>query len=105
MAAASGRAVAITTAAGWLTGVGSDTGDPDATPERCGTVLCAGEVGMLAGPGEAGKSTVAVALTRAAREGGAACGLHVARARVAVLSYEDSGPPARGSVHLVRAAG
>ncbi len=69
-----------------------DTGDPDATPERCGTVLCAGEVGMLAGPGEAGKSTVAVALTRAAREGGAACGLHVARGRVAVLSYEDSGP-------------
>ena len=33
-----------------------DTGDPDATPERCGTVLCAGEVGMLAGPGEALRS-------------------------------------------------
>ena len=69
-----------------------DTGDLDATPERCGTVLCAGEVAMLAGPGEAGKSTVAVALTRVAREGGAACGLHVARGRVALLSYEDSGP-------------
>ena len=33
-----------------------------------------------------------MALARAAREGGAACGLHVARGRVAVLSYEDSGP-------------
>ena len=69
-----------------------DTGDPNATPERCGTVLCAGEVAVLAGPGEAGKSTIAVALARAAREGGGACGLHVARGRVAVLSYEDSGP-------------
>ena len=71
-----------------------DTGDPDATPERCGTVLCAGEVAMLAGPGEAGKSTVAVALARAAREGGAAC-------RAVVRGFR---PPARRSVHLVRGA-
>ena len=47
---------------------------------------------MLSGPGEAGKSTVAVALADAARDGGTACGLHVARSRVAVLSYEYSGP-------------
>ena len=36
---------------------------------------------MLSGPGEAGKSTVTVALADAARDGGAACGLHVARSR------------------------
>ena len=69
-----------------------DAGDAAATPERAGTVLCAGEVAMLSGPGEAGKSTVAVALADAARDGGMACGLHVARGKVAALSYEDSGP-------------
>ena len=69
-----------------------DTGNPGVTPEQGGTVLCAGEVAILSGPGEAGKSTVSVALAHAAREGGTACGLHVARGRVAVLSYEDSGP-------------
>ena len=69
-----------------------DAGDAATPPERAGTVLCAGEVAMLSGPGEAGKSTVAVALADAARDGGTACGLHVARSRVAVLSYEDSGP-------------
>ena len=68
-----------------------DTGR-ETDPEHAGTVLCAGEVAVLSGPGEAGKSTVAVALADAAREGGTACGLHVARGRVAVLSYEDSGP-------------
>ena len=61
-------------------------------PENAGTVLCAGELAMLSGPGEAGKSTVSIALADAARDGGTACGLHVAKARVAVLSYEDSGP-------------
>ena len=58
-----------------------------------GALIGAGEVAVLAGPGQGGKSTVALALARAAREGGTACGLHVARGRVAVLSYEDS--PAR----------
>ena len=65
---------------------GSDGSGSAATDARTATRPA------LAGPGEAGKSTVAVALARAAREGGAACGLHVARGRVAVLSYEDSGP-------------
>ena len=55
-----------------------DTGNPGVTPEQGGTVLCAGEVAILSGPGEAGKSTVSVALAHAAREGGTACGLHVA---------------------------
>ena len=68
-----------------------DTG-PKANPEHAGTVLCRGEVAMLSGPGEGGKSTVCVALADAARDGGTACGLHVARGKVAVLSYEDSGP-------------
>ena len=56
-----------------------------------GTVLAIGEVGMLSGPGEAGKSTVSLALAHAARDGGGnACGLYVAVGKVAVLSYEDS---------------
>ena len=58
-----------------------------------GALIGAGEVALLSGPGQGGKSTVALALAHAARDGGTACGLHVARGRVAVLSYEDS--PAR----------
>ena len=58
-----------------------------------GALIGAGEVALLSGPGQGGKSTVALALAHAARDGGAACGLHVAGGRVAILSYEDS--PAR----------
>ena len=58
-----------------------------------GALIGAGEVALLSGPGQGGKSTVALALAHAARDGGTACGLHVARGRVAILSYEDS--PAR----------
>lgn len=48
---------------------------------------------ILSGPAQGGKSTVSLAVAHAARNGGTACGLHLARGRVAVLSYEDS--PAR----------
>ena len=58
-----------------------------------GALIGAGEVAILAGPGQGGKSTVALALAHAAGNGGEACGLHVARGKVALLSYEDS--PAR----------
>ena len=70
-----------------------DVGRAEADPAKVGTVLCRGEVAILSGPGEAGKSTVALALAHAARTGGAACGLRVEAGRVAVLSFEDS--PAR----------
>ncbi|MCE2399238.1 MAG: AAA family ATPase [Gemmatimonadetes bacterium] len=58
-----------------------------------GALIGAGEVAILAGPGQGGKSTIAIALAHAAGNGGEACGLHVARGKVAMLSYEDS--PAR----------
>ena len=64
----------------------------DSDPDR-GALIGAGEVALLAGPGQGGKSTVTLALAHAARGGGTACGLQVARGRVALLSFEDS--PAR----------
>ena len=49
--------------------------DVEGDPAHVGTVLCRGEVAMLSGPGEAGKSTVVAALADAARDGGTACTL------------------------------
>ncbi len=62
-------------------------GDADGTR---GALIGKGETAVLSGPGQAGKSTVALALAQAARAGGTACGLAVAKSRVALLSYEDS---------------
>ena len=73
--------------------------DPGPGAKDYGEALIgAGEVGILSGPGGAGKSTIAIALARAARpedcpDGfGAACGLRIRSGPVAILSYEDSAP-------------
>ncbi len=60
-------------------------------PERC-ALIGRGEVAVLSGPGQGGKSTVTLAVAHAARTGGTACGLQVARGRVAIASYEDPSP-------------
>ena len=59
-----------------------------------GSLLGSGEVGILAGSGGSGKSTVALALAHAARERGpgTACGLAVRRGHIVIASYEDTGP-------------
>ena len=61
-------------------------------------LLPVGEVAILSGPGGVGKSTVVTAIAAAAgapvegEDFGRACGLRVKAGRVAILSYEDSGP-------------
>ena len=77
--------------------------DPGPGAKDYGEALIgAGEVGILSGPGGAGKSTIAIALARAARpedcpDGfGAACGLRIRSGPVAILSYEDSAPRLAG---------
>ena len=58
-------------------------------------LLAEGDVAILSGPGGAGKSTVCVALARAAapdqddEDFGVACGLRIRRGKVVLVSYED----------------
>ena len=70
--------------------------DPGQGHDFTDPLIGAGEVGILSGPGGAGKSTVCLALARAAHKPdcpmghGDACGLRIKAGPVAILSYEDA---------------